>query len=224
MTNIENIKRKIAALLAKARSTENTHEADAFIAKAQEMLEVYQLEEWDLGATDDLTGVDVITNAYTRYYSLWGALARYYGAEMIRRKVRRNGKLKLEVDIVGRESSRVTTQLMFPFIMQQATAAGRKLKAEGHYGSAPALTYYVINALVFRIWKLVAEAEAHKSAKAQSRALVVVPELEAFIKDRYPNIKEGRASRLSSTSAARAEAEKVSLYRQTKGNEQLKLG
>ncbi len=53
MSDTTKIKSKIAALLAKARGTDNEHEAAAFMGKAQEMLEQHQIDMGDLIDGDD---------------------------------------------------------------------------------------------------------------------------------------------------------------------------
>lgn len=233
MDNIESVKRKINALIAKAQGTDNEHEALAFMAKATEMLERYQLELWQLGDAGDPVGDDVMfvyrdaTPSMNDHHVL-SAIAKYYGCRVVRTSrsvANKVGRIVTErsYHIIGRESSRITTQLMFPFIMEQCHEAGKRLAARGH-GSASKCTLRVVNSVIIRIHKLTNDAtEAAKTPETASRALVVVNELQAYIDNAYGKLQQNRATTIGTTSAARAEAEKVSLHRQTTGASALRI-
>lgn len=53
MEAIQKIKARIMALLAKANGTDNEHEAEAFLAKAMELMQQYQLDVSDMVDADD---------------------------------------------------------------------------------------------------------------------------------------------------------------------------
>lgn len=238
MDDIASIKKKIGAILAMAHSTNNEHEAAAFMAKAEVMMEKYQLEIWQLGDVGDPMGKEEglrwqDATPGLNDHKLLHAVCRYYGCQMVHRTstiVNSRGRtVPLHMlDIIGRESARVTVMLMMPFIMEQCKAAGAKLTEEGH-GAKAKTTLRVINALCSRIWHMVEDAKRKARVDAvgkamESRALVVVKELDAFMAAEYGKLKTGKARSTSTTDAARHAAAGVSLHRQTSGASQLKIG
>lgn len=232
------IKQRIQALLAKAQGTDNEHEAAAFMAKAEQLLEEHQIELWQLGDADDLMGSDIMfsgtSSSPTWRRHLLFAVAKYYGCRSVRQftpKQTRSGMdyTGFDIHIIGRESSRITVNLMMPFILEQCNEAGRRLFRQGHAGSAAALTRRVANALCARIQRLIYEQEravasGAKGSALQSRALVVVDELKSFIDKEFGKLSKPTTRVKSTTAAARDAAERVSLYRQTGGAGQLKIG
>lgn len=235
--NLEDIKRKITAIIAKAQGTDNEHEAAMFMAKAEKMLEEYQIEIWQLGDTGDPMGEDVMlkfrgATPSLNDHNLLSALAKFYGCKIVRYKrrvVNSKGRLVPETSyhVVGRESSRITTGIMMPFVMKQCLEAGARLERQ-YPGTRAQHTLRVVNALTLRIYKLIEDAKARVDENTEivaSRALVVVAELDAFIASKHGELKPGRKSTINISHAARDEAGKISLHRQaTHGAGQLKLG
>jgi hypothetical protein len=231
---LNSIKRKIAALLAKANSTDNEHEAAAFIAKANEMLEAHQLEGWDPNDVAASTAADPVNREMMfswkdatpslNDHKLFSALARFYGCRVIQQHGRAMNAKKTrfvnttELHVFGAESARETLKLMFPFVMDQCKAAGKRLNAQGH-GSPSKMALRVVNALLFRVHRLTEEAKVTvKAPVAQSRALVIVNQVDAMVDASYSNLKTTKARAITTTQAATAEAAKVSLNRQVRGD------
>lgn len=250
MYDLPTIKAKIAKLLAKAEGTDNETEAALFMAKVEELLDTYQLELWQIADVGDKMGFDVMlegtSSSPTWVRHLVCAVASFYGCKSIRRhgiyvplepgqKPGKSGPGTFDnffIDVIGRESSRVTVQLMFPFIMGQLREAGKRLKREGHEGSVEFLTRRVANALTPRIYALLQERERAMRAPAglqseaarQQRALVVVHEINVFVNEQYGKLGKGRARPRSTTDAAHAAAQGISIERQVHGSGQLRLG
>lgn len=129
----ERIKRIITALLAKARGTDNEHEAEAFLAKAMDMMQQYQLDISDMVDADDPiihhTGLSQAASGHAWRWKLYSSVAKLYGCKSIHVDVGyrpgKNGKLTAwhEQRLVGRESAIITTDLMYPWIVEQVRKA-----------------------------------------------------------------------------------------------------
>lgn len=228
MTNDKSkIAAKIAALLAKAESTNNVFEADSFMAKVNELLEAHQIELYEIramaGKDNDPIGMEKGgTNLYASIKwarDVAGALARYYGCRMIHWK--RGNHFVYEIS--GRESARTTFELMLPFIISQVKVQARRVEQQHPgYQSLSVWEREVGQALFARIWGLIPAAENHR-ADLGSKALVPVDNLQAFMDEQYPDLKKGRAIKLSYTREAKDAAEKVSLHHQATGQGKTKL-
>jgi hypothetical protein len=220
MTERETIKSRIAKLLAKAEGTDNVLEADAFMAKVNELLEEHQIELHEVrkagGEDNDPMGVqDGETNLYASIKwarDVAGALAHYYGCRFV--FWRRGNHFKYQV--VGRESARMTFELMLPFVISQAKVQAKRLwVAQGGY-SLPVWERQVGQALYVRIWGLVPKVEERRSELTKN-ALVPVTDVDAFKDNLFKNLKKGPDLKLSFSRAAREAAEKVSLHHQATG-------
>lgn len=227
MSDQSKIKAKIAALLAKAKGTDNEHEADTFLAKAMEMLDQHQLSMADLDDQEDpvkwYAGLDCTKWTASWQVDLYSAIARLYGCRSIKCHQYKGFKLEL----VGRESATVTTELMFPWIKEQVNEKGRQLYKAGGAPNAANGARLVGNALVRRIWTLIREQEAQdtpKTAAIAKNALVTQDRVLAVMQEHYGDLNKGRATRTKSSGAARELAGGIGLHRQAGGSSTLKIG
>lgn len=208
---------KISKLLAIADSTVHKEEADAFMAKAHALLEEHGLSLLDLGKLNSEDPVGNSGNIYTSS-DPWKdqvafKLACYYGCEMI---TRRSGKTTRGFYVIGRESARITFQLMLPFVLRQVAALALSELAKGHYRTAARARTSIANALAIRLWKL---TEANEKARPASHgsginALVPVDLIEHLIKQDFPVVKPSKARYDHDYNAVEV-ANKVSLNQQT---------
>jgi hypothetical protein len=134
---LSRIKRIITQLLAKARSTDNEAEAAAFLAKAMELLQQHQLDANDLAGEDDPiinhTGLKQAESGHAWRWKLYSAVGQLYGCKSIHVDVgyRKTAKGKMtpwyEQRLVGRESAIITTDLMYPWIVDQVRKAAKDI-------------------------------------------------------------------------------------------------
>ena len=84
-SNISKIKTRIMALLAKAKGTDNEHEAAAFLGKAMDMMQQYQLDVADMVDADDPilrhVGMTAASSGHAWRWRLYSAVARLYGCK-----------------------------------------------------------------------------------------------------------------------------------------------
>jgi hypothetical protein len=217
----DSIKSKIAALLAKAESTENEFEADAFMAKVNELLEKHQIEMHEVRQardidTDPMGHQDGETNLYASIKwarDLAGGLARYYGCKFI--YWRRNNHFAYE--IIGRESARTTFELMLPFIISQVRIQARRCYGINTMGKTLAIWEREVGqALWLRVLKLATTNDIRR-ADLESKALVPVNMAEVYFNNRHPDCKTDRNIQLKFGQTARDAADKVSLHHQATG-------
>lgn len=225
--NIQKIKQRIMALLAKANSTTNEHEAEAFLAKAMEMMQQYQLDVSDMVDADDPiihhTGLSQAESGHAWRWKLYSAVAKLYGCKTIHVDVgyRRTAAGKLtawyEQRLVGRESAVITTDLMYPWIVEQVRKAAKdiaKITGMSEQGQAKR----VAAALISRIHRLIREQQAADPTTAAGRnALVVLNQVVAKYEELYPNAETMAARRSVTDALARKAAEGIGLHRQTSG-------
>jgi len=213
---------RIKKVMAKAEGTNNAAEAEMLMAKVHQMLEEHNVTLLDVSEAelDDPMGKSqgfascLVNDGWMA--SLAGAVARYYGCRMIRTKV---GKNKWVFSIVGRDSARITVELMTPFIKKQVQSIARDLTKQGEYRNSRIAARRVANALITRVWELVREAERKDDQRVASgeRALVPVDLVEQAFHRYYPNVEKGRAATRMTDAVARKAADSVSLHRQTGG-------
>lgn len=236
---------KIRKVLAKAEGTDNPHEAEMLMAKVEAMLEEHNFSMLDVAKA----GEDPIGTTHDAAYcwvsnswvvTLSTQLARLYGCRTVTLQ-RRN---KISIALSGRESGRVTFQLMLPFVLKQVRAEARanrdnditgivaatgwdwdraasdaSIKGIGSYERA------VGNALAIRVaglWRAAEARDADRVARGD-RALVPVDMVEAEMYAAHPGVYTKKPSTVRTTAAAKASAERVSLHRQTTGANTLRI-
>lgn len=252
MTNeqIQKIKTRIQALLAKARSTEHEAEAELFMGKAMELLEQYQLDIGDLTDANDPIqnhmGLHAAASGHAWRWKLYRAVGALYGSkgiyvqcslkddkgEYVRDK---HGRLidAYEFRLIGRESAIITTNLMYPWIVSQVRDAAKAIckqhVADGYKPmSEQGQAKRVAAALIARIWSLVAQNKASTESVgtevARRNQLMTVDAVEAAFAQHYPSTELMKGSNLSRTDAAsRNAANAIGLHRQTGGAAQMRL-
>lgn len=224
---LEALKDKIAKLLAKAEGTDNPAEAEAFMAKVNDLLEQHQIGMHEVrGRTaqpNDPMGAQwgdgTIPNSLAWYRITCTAICRYYGCEFVFYK--HNGSSsKLRYQVVGPLSSRTTALLMMPFIISQVRQASRKYMREQNeaagykYLTEVKAQTHVGLALKDRIYRLIA-ANKVRRADLESKALVPVDTLKQFMDEHFGDLKTARQSTGQTTYEAIAAAAKISLHTQT---------
>lgn len=218
--SLESIKTKIAALLAKAEGTDNAFEAATFMVKVNELLEKHQIEMHEIramGGDRDPVGMQRgETNIYASM--LWarevaGALARYYGCRYV---YWRRGN-HFQYHVIGRDSARMTFELLLPFVISQVRQQAKVLEemARGRLTRSVA-ERQIGHALVVRIYSLVPKVEERR-AELIANALVPVTDLDAFMEEQFPDLKKGKAKTFSFTHQAADLAAKVSINVQATG-------
>lgn len=231
--NVSKIKTRIMALLAKARGTDNEHEAEAFLAKAMDMMQQYQLDIADMvDAHDPILqhfGYEAAETGHAWRWNLYGAVALLYGCKTVHSFINPtwNGKRHVytkRAELVGRESAIITVELMYPWIVEQVRKAAKELaKTSGMSEQGQAKR--VAAALILRIHRLVKQNKAEAPATAAGRnALVILDQVEAKFDELYPNLKKARSTKLVTDSASRRAAEGIGLHRQTGRSSNLKIG
>lgn len=223
--NLESIKTRIAKLLAKAEGTDNPMEADAFMAKVNDLLEEHQIELHEIRQhsgrdTDPMGKQEGETNLYASIKwarDVAGVLARYYGCRFV---FWRNGN-HFVYEVIGRESARVTFELMLPFVISQAKVQAKRCWRENFGQTLPVWEREVGQALFVRIWELVAKNDMRREELA-AKALVPVDDVQAFMDANY-KVRTGKSLKLNYGREARSAAERVSLHQQATGHGKTKL-
>ncbi|UPT53333.1 DUF2786 domain-containing protein [Synechococcus phage Ssp-JY38] len=218
MTNTDDskIKAKIAALLAKAEKTDNAFEAETFMAKVNEMLEKHQIEMHELHVDNDPMGQTDgdVTRSHEWPSRLGFALAELYGAKMLRYTYK-NVKARYKWRVVGRESARVTFEMLYPFVMSQVRQRARAMART--YAITPAKAEREIGtALEQRIWRMVRDAEERREV-AVGKGLIPVSDVDAYIHDLHSKVKTLSTLNVPISNEAVREANKVSLNVQATG-------
>jgi hypothetical protein len=220
---MSKIAEKIAKILAKATSTNSEAEADSLMAKVNEMLEAHGLTYADLAQANAEDPVGQ-TKAAAEFWAsqhhrlaLFSGLAKLYGARLVYTKLGN----KYTVDLVGRESARVTFQLMVPFVLKQINDAAKTLIETGAYTSKDSATRAVSNRLAVKAATMARENEQRDVQRVREGGFALVPVdlVDAAMGQFYPRMRESRASRINvGSAAAAAAAAKISLFQQTKGS------
>lgn len=214
------IKSKIAALFAKAEGTDNPHEAAAFMAKAVELLEQNQLERWEVDSVHDPLGATlgtiVLPGGGHWKRLLAGQIARFFYAKLVLKAATNRSSARV-YEIVGRESCRITVELMLPYIFSCVKKEAQKLleTTEDKTLNRDRAERAVGNALSLRVAEMVhAREENGKVTKSLGAGLVLVNELDAYIDANY-RLRAPKKISLVTNERAKNLANKISLNKQT---------
>ena len=208
MTIVEKIK----ALLAKSASTDSQHEAEAFLAKAHELMAKHQLEAEDLEAGDPIDqslGAKANGGASPDWdFQLMFAVARYFGCEGIQclsctdaeGNFKRAGQWQMK--IVGRESARITAIEMHKYLVATVRRLGRE-NADKMGLKAEQSARRIGRALQIRITDLCPKAPSAET-KAGKNALITIDRTIAKFQELFPHAMDigGPGVRTNSTAMA----------------------
>lgn len=241
MSDQSKIKKTIAALLAKAKGTDNEAEASAFLAKAMDMLQAHQLDVCDLVDEGDPilkhVGLSRAKSGHAWRWKLYSKVAQLYGCKSIHiecylkdeqgvYKRDRDGNVipGYEQTLVGRESAIITTDLMYPWIVEQVRSKAREIAKETGM-SEQGQAKRVAAALITRIARLIAEQRDTKPTTPAGRnALVVMDQVSAQYEAMFPDTSLIKAKRARTDALSRDAANSIGLNRQTSGKSQFKIG
>lgn len=217
--NVDKIKEQISKLLAKANGTDNKEEASVFMAKVEEMLTKHQLEIGDVIKNDPMerTVVFIAPIAAREWHkNVPDIMCRYYGCEMI--MIGQRGATLMTA--IGRESTRVTAELMIPFVINQLRDAAKQYRADTGYSMRRSMDD-VSAAFWLRVRKLIDARETVEKAHGKDdRALVLINEAKAWMEAMFPDLKIEKSKPLKITDLAVAAADKVSLDLQVGGKKE----
>ena len=216
---------RIRKVLAKAEGTNNIAEAEMLMAKVAAMLEEHNLELLDIGTADadDPIGTTkevathLVNDSWMR--NMVSALARYYGCRLVYTGLTKN---KTALHVSGRESARITTQLMVPFVRKQVLAKARELVNEQpeNYRNNRVAARRVANALTMRVNALAREQQEKEEQRVASgeRALVPVDMIEAEMERAFGPLGTSRKTKIITSRGAMEKAAGISLSRQMSGS------
>lgn len=202
----KSILTRIKALLAKASGTDNEAEAEAFFAKAYELMEKYQLDAEDLDRDDpmgnEFTCQRKGTVAPDWDFRLMRGCAMYYGAEAIRWWRKTPSGSGWAMRLVGRESARVTAMEMHKYLVKTVRRLGREHWIDMRCSNPDAAARRIGTMLNERLISLAPKpATAGSLTKAASNALVTMGALEAYIKKEFPDLREIHSKTIRTKSA-----------------------
>lgn len=213
----DSIKKKIAALLAKAEGTDNEFEAETFMAKVNELLERHQMDMHEIRAMGDDDPLGHELGTFKCYASMsWiklvaHNLALYYGCTTIWCKKGNH----FTYQVVGRDSARTTFELMLPFVVTQLRRAATKMASETGMTTSVAQRQ-IGQALAVRIHALnVANAKVRDDLAG--KGLIPVTDIDAYLDDHFANLRKGKARTVKTSLSAREHADRISLAAQATG-------
>lgn len=233
MTQEHKLKTRIAALLNHAKGTSNEAEAEAFLAKAMDLMEKHQIDVSDLADGSDPViereGYTGAASGHAWRWELQHCLAIHYGCKTILHRkyvLNKQGKPVEHVvlKITGRESALVTLEVMYPFICQQVNAAAKVYALQADMSVAGAAKRVAL-ALQCRIHSLGENAPAKDPETPAGRnALTIMDQVTAAYEAAHPSRKENKARNVRLHRDAKTLADGISLHRQTSGAGQKQIG
>jgi len=215
--SIQNYAKKITAILAKAESTNHEAEAEVLMEKAHKLMMEHGITLLDLGKLhEDPVGVNKnaveLSASYPWMRRVANQLGRYYGCKVVYVNAPRN---KVLLSVVGRESARITWELLVPFVQKQIQALAREAYKEGRYSSRMQAVTRIGNATAIRIAKLADEMRSDTRIFGTGvNALVPVDIIDNALAEAFPGAVTTRSRAASVDDYAREAAKKVNFDRQ----------
>jgi hypothetical protein len=226
----EDLRRKIAGLLAKAHGTDNEYESAAFAAKARQLMEDHQFTMSQVLGSKDPLGETIIEmpGKHDAYISLAHSAATYFGGCIVFHKMYKRSSQTYRLTtkhsgfLYGRDSARTMIEAMLPYLWQECFRVGRRLHYKKKVGDGPSdAAFQVMFALAVRLNKLAGTSPAKPGAPGLP---VPVSESEAMAKAMHQTTEKSIES--AASEAACKAAEEISLAGQLakSSSETLRIG
>lgn len=224
----KSIATKIKALLAKAAGTDNEAEAEAFFAKARELMERYQIDADAF--EDDAMGQQSTAQRKGNVAPDWDfrlvrGCALYFGCEAIRSwNYQEKGWC---MKLVGRESARVTTIEMHKYLVAVVRKLGR-----AHWHEMPGVknadgAARRIGTMLNERLNILAQQNKPRAGAAPTdagkNALITMDALTAYIKREFPDLSKVKKGGTIRTASAQALANSIGLNLQAGHSGQRRL-
>lgn len=232
MTDTKKMIERIKALLAKASSTDHEAEAEVFFTKAYELMEKYQIDSGDLDKDDPLGNEHVAARkgqaAPDWDFRLMFSVAKYFGCRSI--QVPSYGPTKYSsydwnghyVDLIGRESARITAIEMHKYLVSVVRRLGREKAKVDSRLNADAWARRIGVALQERLYLLAPKVDTRKTTGPN--ALVNVDKVLALYDKLHPDARKIKGPGALTNNEARNLANGIGLNLQTGGASQKLLG
>lgn len=183
---------KIKKMLALANGTNFEGEAEQALAMANKLMSEEGLTMEEIAKTsieDELgeLGSEYLNNGEEKAYQPWrrtllNALCRMFDCSFVNNK--KAGTTKFTIDLIGRESNRVTVQLMYNWI------ADRTLKeAREKFGKMTAKRNSYCNGVANAIWDKVCQMKPNPKTDKNAWGIVPIDEVENFKHSKYPCLR-----------------------------------
>jgi hypothetical protein len=227
------IAHRIQKILDHADSTTNSLEADAFLSKAQALLQQHGLSMMDLGTLeeDDPLGETRDAAVFTEIEAVFSdvafKLAEFYGCKALRRRVYKevNGKRvrRLSMTAYGREAARTTYSLMWGYVRRRMLEEAHTLRAAvapAHRKSASVYMRHVAVALAHRLHRMIRDRAPAPGPVQGVNALVPVDLIDQLMPISTPM----RSTKLETSDGAIAAAAGINLDAQVATTAKTALG
>lgn len=226
---------KISKLIAKAESTTHPEEADSFMLMVHKLLEQHGMSLLDVGKLNSEDPVGQTSDA-GKFYASESAfrdvafyLAEYYGCKAV---VHVHGNHR-NLSVFGRDSARITFELMWPYVKKCIRSEARRLhnvvKAEfapipvpSKLSTVARQQRWVADALSSRLLRAIHDRRRETPEQTGVNALVPVDLIQQLMDDLYDDIKTAKDRQLKTTAEAREAAGNINLNEQVDSAERKK--
>lgn len=182
---------KIKKMLALAKGTNFENEAEQALAMANKLtsevgLTMEEIAKISIEDEFGKLGSEFLNNGEEKAYQPWrrtllNALCRMFDCSFVNN--RKSGTTKFTIDIIGRESNRITVQLMYNWI------ADRTLKeAREKFGKMTAKRNSYCNGVANAIWNKICQMKPNPKNDKNAWGLVPISEVEDYKLSKYPHL------------------------------------
>lgn len=208
---------RIRKVLALANGTDNPAEAELMMMKVQSMLDEHNLTLLDVENASEEDPIATDKDVYHHFvkdgWKKWTVvrLGNLYGVKTSWYKMTKN---KTVISVTGRESARITLELMLPYVLKEIRAKARVLVSEKGYSKAKA-ERYVANALNERMREMYRATLDDRNAMAGTgRDLIPVDEIKAKFDEDIGKTRTVTDRSKADDERARELADEISLDKQ----------